>query len=134
MKPLQKLFWVYTVIIPLLAVLPLNGTNSRLNNTYIISIRLDYLLHVGIFTLWLILYRVAYFSTKTNYRRGETVKLISLFLLFAILSEVIQSFIPYRSFNLNDLIANFLGVIIGLLILFVKPGNVSGKMAADHHG
>jgi VanZ family protein len=81
----------------------------------------------------MILFRLAFFPPKKNYGRGEALKLISLFLLFAIMSEVIQSFIPYRSFNLNDLIANIFGILIGLLILFVKPRNVPAKLTANHH-
>jgi VanZ family protein len=129
MKTIQRLFWIYTVSIPLLAILPINGSNSRLNNTYIVSIRLDYILHVGIFILWLILYKLAYNSRIAAYSKNEILRLIVLIVLFAILSEVVQSLIPYRSFNINDLIANLVGAFIGILLLFIKPGNASEKLA-----
>ena len=129
MKPVQRLFWVYTVFIPLLAVLPINGTNSRLNNTYIVSIRLDYILHVGIFILWMILFKLAYSVKIAAYRKNESLRLVVMVVLFAFLSEVVQSLIPYRSFNLNDLIANLIGVFIGILFLFIRPGNAGEKLA-----
>jgi VanZ family protein len=132
MKLIHKIFWLYTILIPFLAVLPINGSNSRLNSTYIIFVRLDYLAHVGIFILWIVLYKWAYFSVKNKFRGNGAFRLSLLFLLFAILSEVIQSFIPYRSFNINDLIANLLGVAIGLIILFAKHGNISKTLATDH--
>jgi len=128
MKTIQRLFWIYTVFIPLLAVLPINGPNSRLNNTYIVSIRLDYILHVGIFILWLILYKLAYNSKIAAYSKNEILRLVVLIVLFALLSEVVQSLIPYRSFNINDLIANLVGAFIGILFLFIKPGNASEKL------
>jgi VanZ family protein len=129
---MQRLFWVYTISIPILAVLPINGSNSRLNNTYLVSIRLDYLLHVGIYFLWMILYKLAYSSKIAAFRKNESLLLVLLVVLFALLSEVVQSLIPYRSFNINDLIANLIGVFIGVLFLFIKPGNVSGISPGVH--
>jgi glycopeptide antibiotics resistance protein len=37
-------------------------------------------------------------------------------LLFAIFSEVVQYSLPYRTFNINDLASNLMGVLLGLLL------------------
>jgi glycopeptide antibiotics resistance protein len=102
----KKLFVTYTIFILLLVVLPLNGINSVLNVTYIIEIRLDYLLHAAIFIPFIFVLRKAW-----------PVKLFSALLygiLFATFGEGIQYFLPYRSFNINDLLANNLGIILGI--------------------
>lgn len=128
-RTLQKIFWLYTILIPILAILPLNGANRTLNNTYLISIRLDHVLHIGLFALWLVFYKLAYFSGKSFYRKSDTIIFIALVTLFAISCEFLQAIVPYRSFNINDLLANLIGVFIGLLFLFFIPGNIVQKLA-----
>jgi VanZ family protein len=132
LRLMQRLFWVYTITIPILAVLPINGSNSRLNDTYLISIRLDYILHVGIYFLWMILYKLAYNSKIATFRKIESLWFVLLVVLFALLSEFVQSLIPYRSFNINDLVANLIGVFSGLLFLFIMPVKVSGMASGTH--
>jgi VanZ family protein len=128
-RSLQKIFWFYTILIPILAVLPLNGANGTLNNNYFISIRLDHVLHIGLFALWLVLYKLAYFTGKSFYRKSDTITFIALVTLFALSCEFIQALVPYRSFNINDLLANLIGVFIGLLFLFFIPVNIVKKLA-----
>jgi len=38
----------------------------------------------------------------------------------AIFAESLQLFVPYRSFNLKDMAANCVGVIIGSFVFFIK--------------
>ena len=40
-------------------------------------------------------------------------------LLFAVFTEVVQYPLPYRAFNINDLMANGIGVGMGYLIILV---------------
>jgi len=46
-------------------------------------------------------------------------------LLFASATEGLQYLLPYRAFNLNDMLANGLGVLVGFLFYFF---NMKGKM------
>jgi glycopeptide antibiotics resistance protein len=111
MMSFKNLFKVYSVFILLLVTLPINGTNSFLNNTYIIEIRLDYLLHAALFIPFIFVLRKAW-----------PVKLFSALLygiLFATFGEGIQYFLPYRSFNINDLLANNLGIILGIAVAVI---------------
>ena len=45
-RVLRILFFLYCIALILLAVLPINGESSPLNDTYIVKVRLDYFLHV----------------------------------------------------------------------------------------
>lgn len=127
MKPEKRKYyriaiWVYFVLIFILAVLDINGTGSKLNNTYLLSIRLDYLTHFGLFIplMWLIwsVYEVSFRKDFTN-----AIFWMFIGLVLAWLSEGIQYFIPYRAFNINDLVANTIGVLLGAGFFLIPINN-----------
>jgi len=116
----KRLFYFYTIILVLLAILPINSISpdSALNNIYIISIRLDYLLHFAVFIPWVfLLWKMVGVSFSSNLQ--ATLLYIILGLLFATANEAVQYLLPYRAFNINDLLANGLGVLLGS-VLFLK--------------
>lgn len=107
----KLLLFVYVLFIVLLVILPLNDTEvSILSNTYIVKIRLDYLVHVGLFFPFLILIKQAYHHSPVSL-------MILTGLAFAVVCEGIQYVLPYRSFNINDLIANGIGIITGIVLV-----------------
>ena len=111
------LFYTYTVLLIVVAVLPLGGDNA-INNMFVISIRMDYILHFVIFLPWVFLLRMV--SNKTfKTAPYKTVTLILLGVLFAFSTEFVQYFLTYRAFNINDLLANGLGVVMGSVV-FLK--------------
>ena len=48
-KNVKSILFTYIAVLILLAVLPINGTNSILNNNYLLNIRWDYLLHALVY-------------------------------------------------------------------------------------
>lgn len=108
---------VFTVILVLLSVLPINSTSSTINHTYVVKIRLDYLLHYVVFFFWMFL---VWASTNVSFRTDfrKTTFIILLCLLFAFVNELFQYFLPYRAFNINDLLANSIGVLLGSILFF----------------
>ena len=56
--------------------------------------------------------------TGINFREhaGKALLYISLGLVFALLNEAVQYLLPYRAFNINDLLANGLGVLLGAVV------------------
>jgi VanZ family protein len=117
-KRLKTALIVYTIILILLSVLPINSTSSTINHTYVVKVRLDYLLHYIVFFSWMFFVWIATnVSFRTDFRK--TTFIIFLCLLFAFANELIQYFLPYRAFNINDLVANSIGVLLGS-ILFLK--------------
>lgn len=114
-KYYRILFYTYTILLVLVAVLPLNSGDDALNNMYVVSIRMDYILHFVIFLPWVYLLRMV--SNKTfKTAPYKTVMLILLGLLFSASTELVQYFLTYRAFNINDLIANGLGVVLGSVV------------------
>lgn len=103
----------YLIIILLLVILPLN-TSSELNNITILQLRGDYFFHILMFLPW------AFFRQATAFK---ILPWLMLGLLFAAGTEGLQYLLPWRAFNVNDLLANGLGVLLGFLIVslfFVK--------------
>ena len=108
----RKALLFYSIVIIVLAVLPLNSTSVVLNHTYIISIRLDYLVHFAVFIPWMFLvWQGKRVSFKTDFKKAILWILIGL--LFASSSEGLQYFLTYRSFNINDLLGNSIGILLG---------------------
>jgi glycopeptide antibiotics resistance protein len=100
-------FWVYLIATILLAVLPINRA-GELNDITIIRVRGDYFLHALMLIPWAIFRPSATFWRRTWLLWG---------LLFAAAIEGVQYLLPYRAFNINDLIANSIGILLGSLVL-----------------
>ncbi|MBN1337748.1 MAG: VanZ family protein [Bacteroidales bacterium] len=115
----KRLFYIYTAALILLAVLPVNGLTPEtpLNDVYIVSIRLDYLLHCIVFIPWVFfLERITGLSYSS--KPLETLVMTLGGMVFAAGMEAVQYLLPYRGYNINDLLANALGVFIGVLLFF----------------
>ena len=106
----EKGFWIYFAAIILLITLPINASGSRLNlnNITVVRIRGDYFVHALVFIPW------AFFMTSM--RQPLWLWLI-LGLLFSTGTEMLQYLLPYRRFNINDLISNSLGIVLGMAFL-----------------
>jgi glycopeptide antibiotics resistance protein len=103
----KKAFIIYVAIVLLLVTLPINSA-GELNDIVILRFRGDYFLHSVMFIPWMLFFRV----TKVNFWFWF------LFgILFAAGSESIQYILPYRAFNINDLMANLIGTFMGAVIV-----------------
>jgi glycopeptide antibiotics resistance protein len=74
----------------------------------ILEIRGDYLVHAMIFIPW------AFFMLPMQ-QKAWSWSLLGL--LFSTGTELLQYLLPYRRFNINDLISNSLGILIGMLVV-----------------
>ena len=121
----EKGFWIYFAAIILLITLPINASGSRLNlnNITVVRIRGDYLAHALVFIPW------AFFMTSM---RQPLWLWLLLGLLFSTGTELLQYLLPYRRFNINDLISNSLGILLGLLIFVVLTRGLKQKHERVH--
>jgi len=116
---LRLAHWIYSLFILVMASVSINSTTIALNHTYVLSLRLDYLVHFATFIPWMGMVWMAYsVNVRKNFARAML--WICIGILFSWLTEGIQYFIPYRSFNINDLMANTIGVLLGSLF-FIFP-------------
>lgn len=103
---------IYIIVIFSLVLLPINNNTSKINHTYIFKLRFDYTLHALLFLPWILFKQ----NKSVNY---HTFTWISIGLLFAVVAEGVQYFVPYRAFNVNDLIANCIGILLSSLFLYL---------------
>jgi VanZ family protein len=112
---LPYLLPLYSLIIIILAVIPIGGELNKKKLELFFEFRLDYLAHLSVFAGFYIIYIITnFFGLKSQ--KFSILKLTVLAISLAIITETIQYFLPARSFNPYDMFFNLLGVVIGILI------------------
>lgn len=93
---------------------PLNGLGVPLDN-FVFGIRLDHLLHASVFI------PCAFFLYALRRRpSGRPIPSLlaawPLAALVGLVTEWVQYLLPYRGFDINDMVSNFFGVTVGWLL------------------
>ncbi len=97
--------------------------STTLNDNYTLNIRWDYLLHAIAYLplpvlMWLYFEKGSFKKDQSIGDAGRFLLWVVLFpLIIASLFEAMQLIIPYRRFNINDMVASCMVVIIGLVLL-----------------
>ena len=99
----------YFALLAVLMWAPLNGLGVPLDN-YILGLRLDHLLHASVYLLCPL-----FLMDLFDRRKGLCTWLAAVGI--GLLTEGVQYLLPYRGFDINDLVANTLGVTLGLAAL-----------------
>ncbi len=58
--------------------------------------------------------------TYTIYKSTGSVSWIFLILVYGLISEIIQFYLPYRDFQLNDLFFNYFGILSAISVIFLS--------------
>jgi hypothetical protein len=98
---------LYVSLIVLLAVLPLNA--SRMDNVSVLSLRGDYWVHILQFIP----------SMPIFLKRWQLAVSLIFSISLALITEGIQFWLPYRAFNINDLVANGLGIMLSFFFVII---------------
>ena len=115
------LFIIWFVAIIILSLLPSVGKTTSID-IGTIKIRLDYLYHIIIYlsgTFLAILYAVPSPKFPAKSRFVRILIAITFMILLALLLEYIQKLIPSRTFNINDIISNLMGVLLGTVLTII---------------
>ncbi|MBO4773713.1 MAG: VanZ family protein [Bacteroidales bacterium] len=104
---MRKVAVLYFVALLLLMWLPLNGVVALDN--YVFGLRADHLLHASVYLPCI------YFLGKLVRKPVMALWLLSVGI--GLLTEGVQYLLPYRGFDVNDLLANAIGVSLGLFLL-----------------
>ncbi len=106
------LAFLWFILILFLSLIP-NSTPDKIQFVNF-EMRLDYLLH---FLIYLPLGFALMKWSMPKRNNSKYFYAIILFLTYSILPELVQYFIPYRTFNPYDLLFNISGMIVGCLIV-----------------
>jgi glycopeptide antibiotics resistance protein len=112
MRNINWLLIGYCFMILVLSVVTINGSGSLIK-IKLLGLRSDYLLHLLLFIPWMMLAR---WRWPDRNGLGFNQFAIVAGLLLATISEGVQYFLPYRTFNVYDLLSNCVGLMIGGLI------------------
>lgn len=101
------------ILIGIMSIIP-NEALDKLSETYKLFSR-GYLFHIfayGLFCFFALLYNITY--------QRHSLFIILLFIsIYSIILEVIQCFLPYRTFNLYDILASLIGIAVGAVLFFL---------------
>lgn len=100
--------FIYFFLLAVLMWAPLNGLSAVLDN-YLLGLRVDHLFHASAFI------PCAFFLFDALRRRMGRVWLLSV--AVGLCTETVQFFLPFRKFDINDMIANFLGATLGWTLI-----------------
>jgi len=101
----------YLIVLITVSVIPLGNVSKQIMDVHVIKLRGDYFLHMLVYLplITLIFLRFQKFKWR----------MLFFALGMAVGLEYIQKLLPYRSFNINDLIANVAGVILGMVVMLI---------------
>lgn len=100
----------YLALIAFLMWAPLNGVGIPLDN-FVLGIRADHLLHASVYVpcVFFLASRLGFVHWKAMF----------FSILIGLTTEGVQYLLPYRGFDINDLVANVLGVTLGFIVAVV---------------
>ncbi|KWW30664.1 MAG: hypothetical protein AUK63_882 [bacterium P3] len=101
---------VYLSVLLSLMWLPVGGLGIRMDS-FVLGIRVDHLYHAAAY-----LPAVALLQALFRYRLRRTWLNV---MLLSLVTESVQLLLPYRGFDINDLISNLLGVSVGALAVLL---------------
>ena len=109
------LFWTGYTAMFIAAFLPAGGNLSgrKLGSL----IRLDYLLHFLVYLAICLYYLFGQKNSLALFREKALLKFILAVFSLATITEVVQIWVPGRSFNPLDWVANVVGVIAGVVMI-----------------
>lgn len=109
---------IWAVILAVLMLLPQDAFPDSKLFSY------DKLAHIGVFIIFSVLVLAGYHlkgllnANKTIYRNRS----LTICLVYGIVLEFLQQFVPGRMSDIYDLIANFTGALLGVIVfmIFIK--------------
>lgn len=114
-RTLDFIFGLYLLTLVTLLLIPTD--NGIKLNAYFLGIRTDHFIHASLFLPFLPYFRL---KTKSFINLALFLKYYTLGVAVAFLFESLQLFVPYRSFDPTDILANVVGVSIGGLSFLWK--------------
>jgi uncharacterized membrane protein len=120
-KLYRYIFWTGYVAVLITAFMSIPGDLSKIKlGRGIFEIRLDHLLHFAVYFLIAVYYLIGQWNGLALFDKNPLRKFIVATLLLATISEVVQLWVPARSFNVMDWVANVAGILLGVMIIRIQ--------------
>jgi len=113
----------YLLILLIGTLVPFSHGSTVLSDNYTLHIRWDYLIHAFAYLPMPVLLGLVFLIRAKDKALQQSksfsfwIGILLIALLIAACFEALQLIIPYRSFNINDMLANCIGVLLGLFLV-----------------
>ena len=114
------LFWGWLIVVLILNVVPLGNELNQDLTTKRFVFRLDYVVHLLTFLVFAWIWVLGKIKDVCWFESYEVLKFGGIVFVSAVGVELIQIFVPYRTFNPMDMMANIFGAILTLICIFVS--------------
>jgi len=118
-------FWLYILLILIVTVIP--WSTSEKVGVGGFKFRIDYLLHLGAYFGLAFLFILWQINVLVNKHFFGIMLSLLICVGFAYSTEIIQLFVPGRTYNLNDFIANSAGITMAYLLFVVLKGRIKNS-------
>ena len=126
---LNYVFWFWFIMVIILSILP--ATPKSRINLWGLDFRMDYVEHLVVYFMLGLLY-VNRKKSLVNETIPIKVLYILIWMIFAIVTELVQKFVAGRSFNPNDMFYNVIGIILGLVITMTYFNKLNKRMIHEN--
>ena len=118
-KLFRAIFWFGYAAVLITSLLSIPGNLNRVKMGFgIATIRLDHLLHLIVYFLICIYYLAGLRKGLALFVNNALLKFITVILLLATVTEVVQLWVPYRTFNPLDWLSNVTGIVLGMGVVW----------------
>jgi len=114
------LFWGWLILVLILNVVPLGNELNHGLTTKRFVFRLDYVVHSLTFLFFAWIWVLGKINKVCWFESYEVLKFGGIVFVAAVGFELLQIFVPYRTFNPMDMMANLFGAILTLLCVFIS--------------
>jgi VanZ family protein len=117
----KLIFWTgySAVLITSMLYLPWDLDKVKVGTVHF-NIRLDHLLHTVVYFLICMYFYVGQRNGLVLFHHKALRKFLILIFILATITEIVQLWVPYRSFNPMDWVSNLSGVIIGMAVMYIS--------------
>ncbi len=114
------LLWGWLIVVLVLNVVPLGNELNQDLTTIRFVFRLDYVLHSLSFLVFALIWVLGKIKGVCWFETYVVLKFGGIVFISALSIELLQIFIPYRTFNPMDMIANLFGAIITMICIVIS--------------
>ena len=114
----RYIFWIGYLSVLVTTLLPVTGELNKIHiGPEVFYIRLDHLLHLLVYFLICMYYLFGVLKGFSLFEKNSLQRFVVLIFLLAVVTEVVQLWVPERTFNLFDLVSNIAGLFFGVVVI-----------------
>lgn len=119
------IFWLGYLAVLLTTFVPIRkiSLDKIFLGPEVFNIRLDHLLHFAAYFLICLYYLVGQLKRIPLFSVNPFPKFVRLILILAVATELIQLWVPDRTFNMFDMLSNVIGLVAGVGVIRMVLGN-----------